>query len=340
MIWSFKKYIVLAVIVFLVFLSGCATAPSQRLKRQDLVLKELCMRYGFDCTMDSVTQVIKLSRKDFEARGLIGSNIVVVEQRDVQLSKPLKIFRGTVYVPFDFEAQIMVPLSEKAGPISKTFRKIIVDAGHGGKDPGGIGRAGTQEKDIVLDIANRLASILRKKGIVAVQTRSMDEFLSLDERVEVERSENADLFISIHANIANSSRVGGLEVFYLGFLNWRDKKAICCIEKHEKMFQKYDMEYDNINVQKIVLDMLHTYKQQASSDIARYLAKYTAGKINTRDRGSKTANFYVLKNTLIPAVLIEVGFLSNKKEEQKLKSSVYRQKIAESLADGLVHYTR
>jgi len=234
----------------------------------------------------------------------------------------------------------MVPLSEKAGSISKTFRKIIVDAGHGGKDPGAISRRGTQEKDIVLDIANRLSSALKKRGVFVVQTRDADNFLSLDERVDVARSENADLFISVHANIANSFGVEGLETYYLGFLNWRDKKEICCIEKHKKMFRKYNMKYDNINAKKIVLDMLHTYKQQSSSDIARYLAGYTAKKINTRNRGNKTANFYILKNTLIPAVLVEVGFLSNKREEQKLKSSAYRQKIANSLADGLVLYTR
>ena len=181
---------------------------------------------------------------------------------------------------------------------------------------------------------------MKKRGVVVFQTRDKDEFLSLEQRVEVARSENADLFISIHANIASSPRAEGFEAYYLGFLGQGDKEEICCLEKHKKMFRKYNMKQDNENIQKVLLDMLHTHKQQSSDDIARYLAQYTAKRIETRDRGGKTANFYVLKNTLIPAVLVEVGFLSSKKEEQKLKDSSYRQQIAESLADGLAHYAQ
>ncbi|MDD3374454.1 MAG: N-acetylmuramoyl-L-alanine amidase [Candidatus Omnitrophica bacterium] len=324
--------------ICLIFLSGCAATPFQRLEKKDLVLKDLCARYGFSCTMDSVTQLIKLKRKGFEARGLIGSSTVVVDGKDVYLSRPINISKGIVYVPFDFEQQVMILLSKKAGPSAKAFQKIIIDAGHGGKDPGAITLTGTQEKDIVLDIANRLSDALKKRGAIVLQTRDTDEFLSLEQRVEVARSENADLFMSIHANIASNSGVEGLETYYLGFLGQEDKKEICCVEKHKKMFQKYKMEQSDDNVKKVLLDMLYAYKQQSSGDIARHLSRYTAERITTRDRGGKTANFYVLKNTLIPAILVEVGFLSNQKEEQKLKNSSYRQQIAESLADGLMQY--
>ncbi len=325
-------------IIFSLFLSGCATTPYRGVQRNDIILKDLCISYGFDCTMDSVTQVIKLKRKHFEIRGLIGSNIVIVKDKDIRLSKPIRISSAIVYVPFDFETKVIRPLSKKSGFSSKSFRKIVVDAGHGGKDSGAIGSTGSYEKDIVFDIANRLSDALRKRGVEVFQTRKSDKFLSLDERVDVVRGENVDLFISIHANSSESASPYGLEVYSSRCLSQIDIDEICCTKKHKKMFLKYQMDQSNVFAQKTLLDMLYGYKQESSFDIASHLSKNTSQNIETRNRGAKSANFYVLKHTIVPAVLVEVGFLSNRKEEQKLKNSSYRQKIAESLANALIQY--
>ncbi len=337
-----KQYHYVVFGIFLFFAQGCTTTPSDiSIKpRQDFVLKNICADYEFNCVMDGISQVISLGRKDARAKGMLGSDIVIINEQKVLLTKPVRISKGVIYVPYDFKQKVVIPLLEETSPFMNRFRKIVIDAGHGGKDPGGIGWSGIQEKEVVLDIAKRFSKILRKKGINIKMTRETDKFIVLEERARIASRENADLFISIHTNIAKSRNVRGFEVYYLKPLDWKTRRSIYDPKRYEDIFENFSMKRNDINLQKSLIDMLYVHKKRESPKISKHFAKHVSSLLNVRNRGSKAANFSVLRNTVMPAILIEVGFLSNRREAEKLKSRSYRQKIAESLAESLVRYAQ
>lgn len=217
-------------------------------------------------------------------------------------------------------------------------KKIIIDAGHGGHDPGAIGGDKTYEKDIVLAIARGLKNFLEKEGFEVQLTRGDDRFLSLKERSEISANIDADLFISIHANASLNKRVQGIEVFSLKDLS-EEQKGEEQLLSHERTFLKrVTGKSPDQPLREIVSDMLYTYKQAESEALARNIVKESIQYTRAVNRGVKYAQFYVLRNTLIPAILIEVGFLSHKQEERSLKKASYQQKIIEGIGKGIVSY--
>lgn len=309
-------------------------------ERQDIVLKDLCVRYGISCALDSVSQVITLKRKDVKAKAIVSSDLVVIDHKKIRLSKAIWMSRGTVYVPHDFKDKIIQPMFTQTSPFVQKFRKIMIDAGHGGKDPGGIGNIGTREKEIVLDVALRLQKTLRSRGIDAVLTRDSDQFLELEERTELAQRKGVDLFISIHANIDTSHNARGIEVYHLRMLDRKTRDEVYAPKNYQTLFRNFSMKTGNKALEETLIDMMYTNKQYESHQLSKYLADNVPKKLETEDRGVKTSGFYVLKNTLVPAVLIEVGFLSHSKEEKSLCCEQYRQKIADNLADALVNYSQ
>lgn len=217
-------------------------------------------------------------------------------------------------------------------------REIIIDAGHGGKDPGAIGRFGEQEKKIVLDISMRLKKILQNKGIKVKMTRARDEFISLQKRTEIASRSKADLFVSVHANSSPVRSVHGLEVYTAKYLGFKERNAEQRKTNQRLMFNHLSMKRGASGVEKIVSDMLYVHKQAKAETLAKQLAKKTAKRIKTKNRGKKESQFYVVKNTLIPAILIEVGFLSNPKESKLLQTSTYRQRVARGIAESILEY--
>ncbi|MFW5889457.1 MAG: N-acetylmuramoyl-L-alanine amidase [Bacillota bacterium] len=174
---------------------------------------------------------------------------------------------------------------------------IIIDAGHGGFDPGAIGHSGLEEKIPNLEIAKKLAEILEEEGQKALLTRNEDTFLSLQKRVNIANESNAELFVSIHANSINNKTAGGVETYYNG--SHKDSRLFA--EKvHDKLYRS----------------------------------------LGIIDRGIKKDNFYVIKYTEMPSILIETAFLSNPKEEKLLSSPDFHTKVAVLIADGIIDYLR
>ena len=327
-------------LLFVTLLCGCVTAPSATSVRQepDVILKDLCVRYGINCVLDNVSQVITLQKQDVQAKAIVGSDIVMVDNDKVNLSTPVRMSRGVIYIPADFKMKVISPLLKKVS-FSKGAFCIMIDPGHGGDNFGGVGSLGTKEKDIVLDIAKRLKDILEQRGIEVKMTRVEDIFLSLEQRADMANQEQIDLFISIHANIAKARQAKGFEVFCLRPLDFKERKEALDPEKYQGMFKKYKMKQSDALLKKTVIDMLSDYKNYESNRLARCLAQEVSSMAELRNRGDKEAGFYVLKYTLVPAVLVEVGFLSNRAEEKNLKSSAHRQKLAEGIAQSLIRYT-
>lgn len=324
-------------VILALFVYGCATAPVSG-PVDETVLKDLCQHYDVQWEWDSVSQVVTLTRQGLRAKAMAGSDLIAMGDEQIKLSAPLKMDRGTIVVPPDFKRKVIDRLTQKFDYTLKKFRLVIIDPGHGGQDPGAIGREGLKEKEVVLDVAKRLKQELEDRGIKVIMTRDDDTFISLEERPQVAARSGADLFISIHANASRARSASGFEVYYLKGSDEVFAYDAELKKNYKIAFNHFSMQQNNSALEGIVSSMMAAYKQAESSRLAEYITRNTAETINSKNRGSKSARYVVLRNTVIPAVLVEVGFLSNKQEGDLLRSSSYRQKIADSLAEGFVGY--
>lgn len=216
--------------------------------------------------------------------------------------------------------------------------KVVIDPGHGGHDVGTIGATGLLEKDVTLDIAKRLGSLVEEKlGSQVVLTRTDDVYLSLEQRTALANLHKADLFISIHANSSPSKAATGIETYYLNFTSSPEAMEVAARENASS--QRSVSELSDL-IKKIALqDKIDESREFAAKVQSALFQGITRAGNRTRDRGVRKAPFIVLIGAQMPSILTEVGFLSNTREEGLLKKPDYRQKIAESLLRGILQYT-
>ena len=216
-------------------------------------------------------------------------------------------------------------------------KRVVVDAGHGGKDPGAVGPKGLKEKDVTLRIAKRVAERLRALGIEAVLTRRRDRFLPLEERTAIANAKKADLFVSIHCNAAPSRRLRGIETYFLNFA--LDKEAMRVAARENAVSEK------RIGELKRILDkIIKNAKVEESSRLASHIQASLVSELRGRwrgvqDLGVKQAPFFVLIGAGMPSALVEVSFISNPQEERRLRSKAYVEKVAEGIVKGILSYT-
>jgi N-acetylmuramoyl-L-alanine amidase len=219
--------------------------------------------------------------------------------------------------------------------------RIVIDAGHGGHDTGTIGPNGLYEKDLVLDVSLRLGHLLQSKmGADVVYTRDDDTFVPLETRTAIANQQQADLFISIHANSSQDPAARGVETYYLNFNPSPDALEVAAREN--AVSEKSVHELGDL-VKKIALKEKVEESREFAGDVQHSLylglAGKDAGKEKTlRDRGVKKAPFIVLIGANMPSILAEISFVSNPVDARKLLTPEYRQKIAESLYKGVAHY--
>jgi N-acetylmuramoyl-L-alanine amidase len=226
-------------------------------------------------------------------------------------------------------------------PLRKIFnlkvKQILIDPGHGGEDPGTIGRLGTKEKDITLDIAVKLRDRLKRyTGYRILMTREKDITLSLNDRIDIAKSCGADLFISIHINYIPDEPINTIETYYFGLHT--DKASLVLAEKENK-----GTEYTLNDFKGIIRNIENTLKTQESRSLAYFIQKSLYSNISKENKdiknfGIKTAPFVVLLGVDIPSVLAEVTCLSDINEEMKLNIENYRKEIAQYLEEGIVNY--
>jgi len=214
--------------------------------------------------------------------------------------------------------------------------KIVIDAGHGGHDTGTIGPNGLLEKDLVLDVARRLGKQLERLGAQVVYTRSDDTFIPLETRTAIANQEQADLFISIHANSSSDPDARGVETYYLNFTSSRDALEVAARENavsENSIHELQDL------VKKIALKEKIEESHEFAADVQASLHSGLAAKSpGIRDRGVKKAPFIVLIGANMPSILAEISFVSNPGDERRLQTAEYRQRIAESLYRGIAKY--
>jgi N-acetylmuramoyl-L-alanine amidase len=310
----------------------------------EIPLQDVCDRYHVTWQWDGVTQVVMMEYRGNISRALVGSSIVLIGKHPIILSAPLRREHSTIYVPEDFEAKVLAPFGvpiRGLGQVESSSRVhvIVIDAGHGGKDRGTMALSGMDEKEIVLDVAKRLRALLEGAGIKVIMTRDTDDFISLPERTIIAARSGGDLFVSVHVNSNPDHAVNGLLVYYFDSIDRRDRNEEQRKE-NERIFLKSLSADGSQTMQAIVTDMMDTYKSAQSQKLAKLIireARFEPG-VKVRGDGIRICHFFVVRNTLIPAVLVETGFLSNHQEHSKLISPLYRQKMAEIIARGILDY--
>ncbi|MEW6714262.1 MAG: N-acetylmuramoyl-L-alanine amidase [Nitrospirota bacterium] len=223
------------------------------------------------------------------------------------------------------------------------IKRIVIDPGHGGQDPGAIGQAGLQEKDIVLDVGRKLGRILKEEyRMDVIFTREDDVFIPLNERTDAANHQKADLFISLHANASPRKAARGIETY---ILNWTSDEEATKVAARENKISYKKMQKVQGELQMILLDMARTNKRDESMKLARDVQDSMVSTLRKNYSGIenldvKQALFFVLIGAEMPAILIETSFVSNREEEKRLSSPDYRDKIAESIARGVSAYVR
>ncbi|MEW5910666.1 MAG: N-acetylmuramoyl-L-alanine amidase, partial [Thermodesulfobacteriota bacterium] len=239
-----------------------------------------------------------------------------------------------------------IPKGEKPvkGSLAKQLalgvRRIVIDAGHGGKDFGAPGHTiGVYEKDVVLDIAKKLSKRVQKDlNLDVVLTRDSDRYLTLEERTAIANTKNADLFVSIHTNATRDHRAHGIETYFLNLAT--DDEAILVAARENATTTK------NISdLQKILFDLMHNSKVNESSRLAAYVQESLVEKMTRhysriKDKGVKQAPFYVLLGAQMPSILVETSFISNERECKRLTDPQYQERLCEAIIKGLGEYIR
>ena len=274
---------------------------------------------------------------------------------DLRTVRDYSVF--TLRTPFriviDLNGESAVPGAKPtAKPTAKSTQKsqpkpsqqplvLVIDAGHGGKDPGAVGPGGVQEKQVVLQVAKELRKIIRKNlpQYRVIMTREDDVFVSLKERTKIANTNRADVFISIHANASTRRNVRGIETWYLSFAaNSKRAQRIAARENNMSTRQLSELEAilrdlqetDRINQSALLAGM-------TQSSLVKHIGRYNSAVPN---RGVDGAPFMVLLRTNMPSVLVEIGFVSNPKEAKQLRKRSYQKALAQGIYQGVHDFLR
>ena len=237
------------------------------------------------------------------------------------------------------EPEVTVPVLPVAEAKRSRVRTIVIDPGHGGKDPGAIGPRGTKEKDIVLKIAHKLAKELHKNlKTRVILTRYHDIFLPLAERTAIANREKADLFISIHCNACLKSRTKGFEIYFLSD-KASDEEAQAVANMENAVMALEEKKEQGNELSSILWSLAMNEFMNESSELCSLVSSEVDNHIRGMDnRGVKQAGFTVLRGAKMPAVLVEVGFISHRSEARKLKSSKFQKELVECICAGVKEY--
>jgi N-acetylmuramoyl-L-alanine amidase len=229
------------------------------------------------------------------------------------------------------------PPPQPLPPRAKAFTTIVIDPGHGGRDPGAHGHRGTEEKDITLKVGLKLRELLKKDpGVRILMTRERDVFVELEDRARFANGNEADLFVSIHVNSHPQRSVRGIEIYHFG--EAKDQRALELAARENGT----PLSSTGMGWEYLVADLLTTKKIEASLELAwttkEAMITHLNGDYALVDHGVKTAPFYVLRFTSMPSILAEIAYISNAAEEELLRTSTFVTRVAESLHEGVAAF--
>jgi len=328
----------LFLVSFSLLLWGCASIGLRptRIERVHLIeIREFCRRNNLNYIYQPFYEEVILWNDSFKIEAKPGFSCVLVNNIPQNLYQEIKYNRGKIFIPSRL-GQILLrfkkeKIKDLSSFISYDIQRIVIDPGHGGRDPGAISPWGLKEKDINLSIAKYLYNILRKEGFRVYLTRNSDYFLSLKERVKFARRKKADLFISIHANANPSSRLKGFEVYYASsrFLDTQSKILATAEELYRNEAGILPRKFKNL-----LGRMVYNENRRRTNYLASAILN-SARNLGILTNKTIGAPFYVLKYNICPAVLVEVGYLTNRYEERLLRTALYRKQLALAIAQGI-----
>ena len=346
-------------------------------KEEYLPLTEVVDAWGAQARWSELEGNADIKFPGHSLRFSADNTFFVCDSKSFNLYNPVRLYQGELWVPLELFKRYLVPqwgrsviwdessrrLSiggvlpdqvqtplvrpRKADAGARGIRKVVLDPGHGGKDPGAVGQRGTYEKDINLDIALKLKTILEDDlGLIVVMTRDDDTFIPLNQRTALANKEAADLFISVHCNAAPRKKralktLRGFESYFLSVARTDDARATAAMENSAVEFEQPDKKVrDQDEVSFILWDMIQNEFLTESSDLAELVQEGVKGRVTIPSRGISQAGFYVLNGAYMPAVLIETAFISYKDEEKLLKTDAFREKLARGIAGGIAGFAR
>ncbi len=325
-------------------------------------------------TFDIVLQRGRIVNKERYALYHVGLAIALVNDSLVRSDYPVMRRHGEVMIPLEIAFTMLTALlpeyevdikdnaitlkkipeyvkeKEKKTPVTKVSKDaigfIVVDAGHGGKDPGAIGKGGIKEKHITLQIAKEVKLVLQQRlpGIEVILTRTTDRFIELGERTEIantmlKKGVNG-LFISIHCNAAVVSKISGFETYYLSQNPSNEEaRTTSVLENNVIIFENPEKRKRYGDVEMIEALMITTQIQKESAMLAASVQRYLDKTIHEfKSKGVKKADFFVLRGCLMPSVLVEVGYITNPKEKKYLIDKNYQKRLAQGITAGIVAF--
>lgn len=312
-------------------------------------------------TIEIPNAILSSSAKTKLAAGRIAKPFVITQssERSVEVSLPAGSFQSYKLLtlanpyrlvidvvrpgeplsapPVESTPSVELPLPTPPQPIqprAKSFTTIVIDPGHGGRDPGARGQRGTEEKDITLKVALKLRDLLRRQpGIRVLMTRERDQFVELEDRAKFANGQEADLFVSIHVNSHPQRSIKGIEIYHFG--EAKDQRALEVAARENGT----PLSSTGVGWEYLVADLLTAKKIEASLELAWTAKEAMVTNLNGHyalvDHGVKTAPFYVLRFTSMPSILAEIAYISNSAEEELLRTSHFSTRVAEALMDGI-----
>jgi N-acetylmuramoyl-L-alanine amidase len=281
---------------------------------------------------------------DFRGRRAVlapAFSVAAVDGRTVDLPYPLAFVGGDTLVPIAVLAGPVRNNAPEPGPAALALRHVVIDPGHGGRDTGAIGPGGLCEKDVTLAVALELQRQMQKRGVRVTMTRSDDRFLSLAERSRLANAAGVDLFLSIHCNASPGGDATGLETFALSPAvtdSYRAGVAASRLNPSD-LFEGASARVSP-GAEKAVFRAHLDEQRRQSLALARSLQEELVRNLGELDRGVKLRNFSVLRETYVPAALVEVGFISHRGTEARMRKPTHRDQIAGALCRGLEAFSR
>lgn len=367
----------LLIIPVLFFFTGAASDKSVSIidinGKSYVLLDEIISKFSLEHSFDPVFQKGRLYYRSHYMVYKNGYSCSIIDNSLFSHEYPVLRWKGGVYIPSDLAEELLENFynkevkdkngklafaeeereerqeikKDKIRPKKEKIGFIILDAGHGGKDPGAVGKGGLKEKTITLQLSKKVEELLVKRmhNVKIKSTRNSDRFIELAERAEIANRELKKdmngLFISIHVNASISSRISGFETYFLSQnpTNEEARKTaalennVVILENQGSGKKKYeDVDY-------IEALMMTTQIQKESSLLADSVQKSLDRNIKEfKSRGVHKADFFVLRGSLMPAVLVEVGFITHPKEIKHLKTDDYQDKLAEGIVDGIADF--
>jgi N-acetylmuramoyl-L-alanine amidase len=292
---------------------------------------------GLGQTAAAVTafrEAVRLNPDDTYSRMMIE----IISQKPIRRSLKKKPPQTLLEKQAKHEEDRMAQKLRTGDGLRYRIKRVVIDAGHGGFDPGAVGASGLKEKDVTLDLALKLDRRLKQKGkVLSFLTRTGDYYIPLDARTATANQYQADMFISLHINASESRKPGGSETYFCS------EKASSAEARKVAAFENSVLKFDEdfkqqagyIDIEKILLKIEQQSNWEKSGMFAGDFQKRFKERLPLKSRGVHSANFYVLRRTKMPSILLEAGFISNPKEESMLKQAAFREKIVDAVALGI-----